>query len=173
MSRRLSTNKDPSEGVRQALEAHARKHVKILMKTPVKLEKGGDKTDNRVLVLTPYRLYVMTAKNPSKIDQHFHYLDIQGIESQKHNQIVFRINDKNLSFRPSVETNNSEVIDNIIITIAKAVRHIFPGVLPVPQVIPKVNHFHEIRKNIQITKCIACTFPFKQLASNKLIGLTA
>ena len=39
--------------------------------------QGGDKTDNRVLVLTPHRMFVMTAKVPSKIDQHYHYLDIQ------------------------------------------------------------------------------------------------
>ena len=38
------------------------KHVKILLKTSVKLEKGGDKTDNRILVFTPHRMFVMTAK---------------------------------------------------------------------------------------------------------------
>ena len=74
MSRRASTHKDPSEGIRQALG----KHIKILLKASVKLEKGGDKTDNRILVLTPHRMFVMTAKVPSKIDQHFHYLDIQA-----------------------------------------------------------------------------------------------
>ena len=74
MSRRASTHKDPSEGIRQALG----KHIKILLKTSVKLEKGGDKTDNRILVLTPHRMFVMTAKVPSKIDQHYHYLDIQA-----------------------------------------------------------------------------------------------
>ena len=28
----------------------------------MKLEKGGDRTDNRILVFTPHRLFVMTAK---------------------------------------------------------------------------------------------------------------
>ena len=47
------------ESIRQALG----KHVKILHKVPMKLEKGGgDRTDNRVLVFTPHRLFVMTAK---------------------------------------------------------------------------------------------------------------
>ena len=35
--------------------------------------------------------------------------DLQAIESKKPNQIVFRINDKSLSFRPSVDTGTSEV----------------------------------------------------------------
>jgi len=133
MNRRGSSNKDPTEGIRQVLG----KHVKILLKTPVKLEKGGDKTDNRILVFTPHRMFVMTAKVPAKIDQHHHYLDFQSIESKKNNQIVFRINDKNISFRPSLEVTGSEIVDNMIVTVARAVRSIFPGVM-LSQVIPKV-----------------------------------
>ena len=57
---------------------HNQIHLHILPGnfTSVMLQ-GGDKTDNRVLVLTPHRMFVMTAKVPSKIDQHYHYLDIQ------------------------------------------------------------------------------------------------
>ena len=132
MSRR-SSNKDPAEGIRQALG----KHTKILLKTAVKLEKGGDKTDNRIIVLTPHRLYIMTAKVPSKIDHHFHFLDIAGIESKKPNQVVFKINEKSYSFRPAIETGGSEIVDEIIFTLASAIRNIFPGVL-LANVIPKV-----------------------------------
>ena len=57
--RRDSSRGDMGESIRQALG----KHVKILHKVPMKLEKGGgDRTDNRVLVFTPHRLFVMTAK---------------------------------------------------------------------------------------------------------------
>ena len=56
--RRDSGRVDMGEGIRQALG----KHVKILHKVAMKLEKGGDRTDNRVLVFTPHRLFVMTAK---------------------------------------------------------------------------------------------------------------
>ena len=51
--------------------------VILLGKFTIVIFQGGDKTDNRVLVLTPHRMFVMTAKVPSKIDQHYHYLDIQ------------------------------------------------------------------------------------------------
>ena len=57
--RRDSSRGDMGESIRQALG----KHVKILHKVPMKLEKGGgDRTDNRVIVFTPHRLFVMTAK---------------------------------------------------------------------------------------------------------------
>ena len=52
------SSKDPSEGIRQVLG----KHTKILLKVAVKLEKGGDKTDNRIVVVTGHRLYIMTNK---------------------------------------------------------------------------------------------------------------
>ena len=38
--------------------------------------------------------------------------DLQAIESKKPNQIVFRINDKSISFRPSVDTGTSEVVND-------------------------------------------------------------
>jgi len=133
--RRDSGRVDMGEGIRQALG----KHVKILHKVAMKLEKGGDRTDNRVLVFTPHRLFVMTAKVPTKIDHHFHYLDIQAVESKKANQVVFRIHDKSYSFRPSMDPvpGSSEVVDVIILTVARAIRSIFPGVL-LSQVVPKV-----------------------------------
>ena len=133
MNRRATVNKDPSEGIRQALG----KHVKILLKASVKLEKGGDKTDNRILVFTPHRMFVMTAKVPSRIDHNFHYLDIQAIESKKPNQIVFRIHDKSWSFRTNTDTIATETVDVMIVTVARAVRSIFPGVM-LSQVVPKV-----------------------------------
>ena len=144
MNRRATVNKDPSEGIRQALG----KHVKILLKTPVKLEKGGDKTDNRILVFSPHRMFVMTNKIPSRIDHHFHYLDIQGIESKKPNQIVFRINDKSMSFRASLDTNTTETIDAMIVTMARAIRSIFPGVM-LSQVIPKV-HSEDLHHQVTV-----------------------
>ena len=61
MSRKSgSLTKDPSEGIRQLLG----KHTKILLRSPVKMEKGGggDKTDNRIIVVTPHRVYIMTNK---------------------------------------------------------------------------------------------------------------
>ena len=56
-----SLTKDPSEGIRQLLG----KHTKILLRSAMRMEKGGgggDKTDNRIIVVTPHRVYIMTNK---------------------------------------------------------------------------------------------------------------
>ena len=34
--------------------------------------------------------FPQSLKVPTKIDHHFHYLDIQAIESKKPNQVVFK-----------------------------------------------------------------------------------
>ena len=63
MSRRSMT-RDIHESIRLILG----KHAKILLKVPVKLEKGGsaDKTENRILVFTAHRLFVMTSRVPAR-----------------------------------------------------------------------------------------------------------
>lgn len=125
--------RDINESIRLVLG----KNAKILLKVPVKLElKGGDKTENRVLVFTAHRLFLMTAKVPTRIDHHFHYLDFKKVESKKPNQVAFTILDKTYSFR--VDTSSSEVIDEVISTLTLAVKRIFPGV-PVEHVIGKVD----------------------------------
>ena len=128
-----SLTKDPSEGIRQLLG----KHTKILLRAPVRMEKHGDKTDSRIIVVTPHRLYIMTNKVPTKIDHQFHFLEIVGIESKKNLQLVFRVNEKSYSFRPGVDLNGSEQLDRIIVTVATAIRNIFPGVL-LTHILPKV-----------------------------------
>ena len=69
---------------------------------------------------------------------------MQAVESRRPNQLVFRVQDnKTISFRPQLETpSSSEVVDAVILTLARAVRSIFPGVM-LSQVIAKVGlHFH-------------------------------
>ena len=86
MASRRSMTRDIHESIRLLLG----KNVKILLKAPVKLElKGGDKTENRILVFTAHRLFVMTAKVPTRIDHHFHYLDLRGVESKRPNHVAF------------------------------------------------------------------------------------
>lgn len=156
MSSRRSMTRDIHESIRLLLG----KNVKVLLKVPVKLElKGGDKTENRVLVFTAHRLFVVTAKVPARIDHHFHYLDFRKVESRRPNQIVLSFSTGHeksltLSFRPSLEGADpaqcQAVVDEMIATLAAAVRRIFPGV-PVEHILgpvealppERVRHFVE------------------------------
>ncbi|XP_075224401.1 capping protein regulator and myosin 1 linker 1 leucine rich repeat protein [Lycorma delicatula] len=132
MSTRSQLTKDLNESVKALLG----KRVKILLKNVVRLETKGDKTENRVLVFSPCRLFLLTAKVPTRIDYHFHYLEIQAIESKKQNQLCLTVGDKLFSFLTSEESGSGEV-DAMIQALATAIRNIFPTV-PLTHIIRKV-----------------------------------
>lgn len=112
------------------------KHVKILLKNVVRLETKGDKTEYRVLVFSPCRLFLLTAKVPTRIDCHFHYLEIQTIESKKPNQLSLTVGDKIYSFLTGDDVGSQEV-DAMVLALATAIRNIFPTV-PLQHIIRKV-----------------------------------
>ena len=65
---------------------------------------SGDKTENRILVFTAYRLFIMTARVPAKVDNQFHYLDFRRVDSKRPNHIAFTFSDnKTYSFRPNLD----------------------------------------------------------------------
>ncbi|XP_066998308.2 F-actin-uncapping protein LRRC16A isoform X2 [Anabrus simplex] len=123
MSTRSQLTKDLNESVKSLLG----KHVKILLKNVVRLETKGDKTENRVLVFSPCRLFLLMAKVPTRIDSHFHYLEIQAIESKKPNQLSLTVGEKVYSFLTNDDSGSHEV-DAMIIALATAIHNIFPTV---------------------------------------------
>ena len=54
-----------------------------MLKVPVLLELKSDKTENRILVFTAHRLFLITAKVPARIDHHFHYLGESSFTNYK------------------------------------------------------------------------------------------
>ncbi|XP_023177860.2 F-actin-uncapping protein LRRC16A isoform X3 [Drosophila hydei] len=130
--------------VRQAKDKESVKsilgrHTKILVKYMVKLETKGDKTENRVLVFTPVRIYLLSAKVPTKIECHFHYLDIVGVESKKSTHFSIITNDRPYSFVTTGDAGNfSSNADVILTDLASAIKQIFPTV-PLKYIIKKID----------------------------------
>ncbi|XP_037955118.1 F-actin-uncapping protein LRRC16A isoform X2 [Teleopsis dalmanni] len=115
------------------------RHTKILVKYMVKLETKGDKTENRVLVFTPVRIYLLVAKVPTKIECHFHYLDIQAVESKKPTHFSIITNDRPYSFATTGDAGNfSSNADVILTDLASAIKQIFPTV-PLKYIIRKID----------------------------------
>ncbi|KAL7021134.1 hypothetical protein ACKWTF_011771 [Chironomus riparius] len=114
------------------------RHTKILVKYMIKLETKSDKTENRVLVFTPVRVYLLTAKVPTRIDCSFHYLDIQSIESKKPTHFSITTTDKTYSFSTLGEPGNfSSNADVILTDLSSAIKQIFPTV-PLKYIIRKI-----------------------------------
>ncbi|XP_059224696.1 F-actin-uncapping protein LRRC16A isoform X6 [Stomoxys calcitrans] len=135
MSTRSQLTKDLNESVKSILG----RHTKILVKYMVKLETKNDKTENRVLVFTPVRIYLLIAKVPTKIECHFHYLDIQAVESKKPSHFSIITNDRPYNFATTGDAGNfSSSADVILTDLASAIKQIFPTV-PLKYIIRKID----------------------------------
>ncbi|XP_015588505.1 F-actin-uncapping protein LRRC16A isoform X2 [Cephus cinctus] len=134
MSTRSQLTKDLNESVKALLG----KHVKILLKNVVKLETKQDKQDNRVLVFSPCRLFLLTAKVPTRIDCHFHYLEITSIESKRANQLCLIVGERIFSFTTTGAGADTAEVDAMIEALHTAIRNIFPTV-PLNYIIRKID----------------------------------
>ncbi|KAK8386973.1 hypothetical protein O3P69_017970 [Scylla paramamosain] len=133
MSGRNIITRELSDSIRQCLG----RKVKLTLKVLVKVETRGDKTENRVLAFASCRLFVLTAKVPTRVDQHFHYLDIQGIESRKPNQLCLTVCDRVYTYYTTHEENSSHEVDTMVLSLCTALKNIFPSV-PLTHIIRKV-----------------------------------
>ncbi|XP_033222208.1 F-actin-uncapping protein LRRC16A isoform X2 [Belonocnema kinseyi] len=134
MSTRSQLTKDLNESVKSLLG----KHVKILLKTVVKLETKPDKLENRVLVFSPCRLFLLTAKVPTRIDFHFHYLEITAVESKRSNLFSLTVGERVYNFTTIGAAADTSEVDAMIEALHTAIRNIFPTV-PLNYVIRKID----------------------------------
>ncbi|XP_051163471.1 F-actin-uncapping protein LRRC16A isoform X3 [Leptopilina boulardi] len=134
MSTRSQLTKDLNESVKSLLG----KHVKILLKTVVKLETKPDKLENRVLVFSPCRLFLLAAKVPTRIDFHFHYLEITAVESKRSNLLCLTVGERIYNFTTIGAGADTTEVDAMIEALHTAIRNIFPTV-PLNYVIRKID----------------------------------
>jgi leucine-rich repeat-containing protein 16 len=93
-------------------------------------------------VFSPCRLFFLTAKVPTRIDFHFHYLEIQRIESKKPQQLILsvlgiertlvlypsQISEAPLLTRLEPDLAACLEVDGMLSTLASALLVIFPSV---------------------------------------------
>ncbi|XP_011818201.1 PREDICTED: leucine-rich repeat-containing protein 16A isoform X2 [Colobus angolensis palliatus] len=116
----------PRELIESIKDVIGRK-IKISVRKKVKLEVKGDKVENKVLVLTSCRAFLVTARIPTKLELTFSYLEIHGIICSKSAQMVVETEKCNISMKMASPEDVSEVLAHI----GTCLRKIFPGLSPV------------------------------------------
>ncbi|KAM7174249.1 F-actin-uncapping protein LRRC16A isoform 4-T4 [Macrochelys suwanniensis] len=101
--------------------------IKISVKKKVKLETKGDKVDNKILVLTSCRAFLLTSRIPTKLELTFSYLEIQGVTSSKPGQLIVETEKCSISMKIA----SSEDVNEVMAHIGTCLRKIFPGLSPV------------------------------------------
>ncbi|XP_066208365.1 F-actin-uncapping protein LRRC16A isoform X1 [Saccopteryx leptura] len=100
--------------------------IKIALKKKVKLEVKGDKLENKVLVLTSCRAFLLSARVPTKLELTFSYLDIHGVTCSKPTQMVLETEKYALSLR----TASPEDVSEVLAHVGTCLRRTFPGLSP-------------------------------------------
>ncbi|XP_017360701.1 F-actin-uncapping protein LRRC16A isoform X1 [Cebus imitator] len=115
----------PRELIESIKDVIGRK-IKISVKKKVKLEVKGDKVENKVLVLTSCRAFLVTARIPTKLELTFSYLEIHGVVCSKSAQMVVETEKGSISMKMASPEDVSEVLAHI----GTCLRKIFPGLSP-------------------------------------------
>nr|XP_012596752.1 F-actin-uncapping protein LRRC16A isoform X4 [Microcebus murinus] len=116
----------PRELIESIKDVIGRK-IKIAVKKKVKLELKGDKVENKVLVLTSCRAFLVTARIPTKLELTFSYLEIHGVICSKPAQMVVETEKCSISMKMA---SPEDVID-VLAHVGTCLRKIFPGLSPV------------------------------------------
>lgn len=108
--------------------------IKISVKKKVKLEVKGDRVENKVLVLTSCRAFLLSARIPTKLELTFSYLEIHGVICHKPTQMVVETEKCSMSMKmPSPED-----VSDVLAHIGTCLRKLFPGLSPL-RILKKVS----------------------------------
>ncbi|XP_012588409.1 PREDICTED: leucine-rich repeat-containing protein 16A isoform X3 [Condylura cristata] len=116
----------PRELIESIKDVIGRK-IKIAVKKKVKLEVKGDKVENKVLVLTSCRAFLVTARIPTKLELTFSYLEIHGVLCSKSAQMVVETEKCSICMKMA----SPEDVNDVLAHIGTCLRRIFPGLSPV------------------------------------------
>ncbi|XP_030743038.2 F-actin-uncapping protein LRRC16A [Echinops telfairi] len=112
---------------RESIKDVIGRKIKIAVKKKVKLEVKGDKLENKVLVLTSCRAFLVSARIPTKLELTFSYLEIHGVTCSKPAQMVVDTERCSISLKMASPEDVTEVLAHI----GTCLRKIFPGLSPV------------------------------------------
>ncbi|KAJ0178375.1 hypothetical protein K1T71_006198 [Dendrolimus kikuchii] len=172
---KMSTKSQISIELNDSISNVLGKNVKIIFKSLIRMESRGDKVDNKVLVVTAYRVFITTAKVPTRIDNGFHLMEIEALESKKANHLSITLIHEHKPVSILIgEEGTSEGVMNVLHALTAAFDDLFPNVAMM-DVISKVNlpfplqHVSGTRKhstcgdfsNQYAAMCDLCQTPFR------------
>ncbi|XP_045451014.1 F-actin-uncapping protein LRRC16A [Melitaea cinxia] len=136
---KMSTKSQISTELSESIGNVLGKNAKILYKSLIRMESRGDKVDNRVLVVTAFRVFITTTKIPTRIDNGFHLMEIEALESKKANHLSITLIHEHKPVSILIgEEGTSEGVINAIHALIAAFDDLFPNVA-MEDIVTKVN----------------------------------
>ncbi|XP_045766625.1 F-actin-uncapping protein LRRC16A isoform X6 [Maniola jurtina] len=126
---KMSTKSQISTELNESISNVLGKNVRILYKSLIRMESRGDKVDNRVLVVTSFRVFITTTKVPTRIDNGFHLMEIEALESKKANHLSITLIHEHKPVSILIgEEGSAEGVINAIHALIAAFDDLFPNV---------------------------------------------
>lgn len=116
------TNPDLSKELQESIKKLLNKQD-IQLQQRVKLETKPKKYEDRILVLTTWRIYILIVKIPTKIESSFNVLEIRTLNALSKNQIFIETEKAHCSLK----LNSTESVDQVTSYVNFALSKIFPS----------------------------------------------
>ncbi|XP_029002715.1 capping protein, Arp2/3 and myosin-I linker protein 3-like [Betta splendens] len=110
----VSVSKDITESIRKIVEKSSIKFVR-----GIKLDFKNGRTEDRILVLTTWRLYFLVPKIPAKVESTFNFLEIQALNSHPDHQVIIDTDKSSYSLRFESREHLNHVVGHINFALSR------------------------------------------------------
>ncbi|XP_038855525.1 capping protein, Arp2/3 and myosin-I linker protein 3-like isoform X2 [Salvelinus namaycush] len=110
----VSVSRDIAESIRKIVDKSSIKFIR-----GIKLDTKNGKSEDRILVLTTWRLYFLTAKVPTKIEVTFNFLEIRAMNSHPEFQVVIDLDKSTYSLRLQSRDHLSHVVSHVNFALSR------------------------------------------------------
>ncbi|XP_071751723.2 capping protein, Arp2/3 and myosin-I linker protein 3-like [Centroberyx gerrardi] len=110
----VSVSKDITESIRKIIDKSSIKFVR-----GIKLDTKNGKTEDRILVLTTWRLYFLAPKVPTKVETTFNFLEIRALNSHPEHQVIIDTDKSSYSLRFQSREHLNHVISHVNFALSR------------------------------------------------------
>uniref|UniRef100_A0A1A8GPZ3 Leucine rich repeat containing 16B n=1 Tax=Nothobranchius korthausae TaxID=1143690 RepID=A0A1A8GPZ3_9TELE len=110
----IGMTKDITESIRKIIDKSSVKFI-----CSIKLDTKNGKTENRILVLSTWRLYFLAPKIPTKVETTFNFLEIRALNSHPEHQVIIDTDKSSFSLRFESRDPLNHVVNHINFTLSR------------------------------------------------------
>ncbi|XP_035391899.1 capping protein, Arp2/3 and myosin-I linker protein 3 isoform X2 [Electrophorus electricus] len=109
----LTVSREMTESIRRVIDKPSLKLARA-----VKAESRG-RTDDRILVLSMWRLYLMSPKIPTKVEQTFNFLEIRAMNLQPEHRVVIETEKSTCSLRLQSSDHLGQLLGHVNVALSR------------------------------------------------------
>ncbi|KAI4809211.1 hypothetical protein KUCAC02_018117 [Chaenocephalus aceratus] len=121
----VNVSREITEGIRKVLDKQAIKFVRA-----IKQDTRSGKTEDRILVLSTWRLYLFAVKVPTKTEVTFNFLEIRAMNTYPEHQVVIDTDKTTYSLK----LQNQEQLNHVVSHINYSLSRVFNNSIYAPPI---------------------------------------